>query len=702
MRRFALIPILATSAALAPLAAQTGAPAAPRQVPLTETVHGITLSDEYRWMEDPATKPEWSAWASGESLRTRALLDGQPVRAEFARLISEVSSSLIRQGNYQRAGGTAIWSRVLPGEQAARLMVRDAAGTRVLVDPAKAGGDALAAMGAFSLSPDGKVAAVHLSTGGSEVGDIRFFDTATGKEAYPALPRMWGEGSVTFLPGGMIAYTQMPEQLIDGDASKGSMAFVRPLAGGTPVKVLGGGAGGADVALTEFPLVFYPANSPFAVGLGAGARADQKFYVAPRTGLIAGKPKWVRLAGMEDRVSAAALHGNSAYLVTSKGNSARSVIVRTLDAAGNPGAPRVVMEGSESRIINDVVATRDGVYIMASSDGVLRLYHSPGGKAAFREVPLPFEGTMIASQPFADGTGLVLALTGWTRNATTYTVRGGKLAETGIESGVWGGAANVAVERMEAVSADGTKVPLVVTRLKTATGRVPTLVEAYGGYGMDTATPFYNRNAMAFMAKGGAMAYCGVRGGGERGRGWHEGGRGPNKPRGMEDLIACAETLTAKGIAPLRGPVATGSSMAGVLVPTAVLRKPSAFGGMVVRVGVVNASRMAQAENGANQFSEVGDPADPKQFADLVAMDAYQMIPTAKGLPPALMVIGMNDRRVAPWMTAKFVARAQAKWPGIVWLRGDDKAGHGVGTTEAVRRDEWSDIFAFAWWAQTK
>jgi hypothetical protein len=30
------------------------AAAAPTAVPVTGTVHGITLTDEYRWMEDPA------------------------------------------------------------------------------------------------------------------------------------------------------------------------------------------------------------------------------------------------------------------------------------------------------------------------------------------------------------------------------------------------------------------------------------------------------------------------------------------------------------------------------------------------------------------------------------------------------------------------------------------------------------------------
>lgn len=700
MRTLAFLPLAASLAVLVPvttLVAQSVVPV-PRQVPLTETIHGIALTDEYRWMEDPATRPEWAAWVGSESQRTRAMLDGLPVRAELSDLIRSTSSSLTRQGNVQQAGGTQTWFRTLPGEQSAKLIVKDAAGTRVLVDPAVAGGDKLMTMGAYALSPDGKTVAVHLSSGGSEVGKIHFFDVATGKEAYPALPNMWGEGAVTFLPGGLIAYNQMPEQVVDGDVSKGTASFIRPLAGGPQALVFGKDAGGADVSLEEFPVVVDAVASPFVVGIGAGARADQNYFLATRAGLLAGKPQWIRLAGLDDRVGTIAIKGNQVYIVASKTNSARDLVVRSVDARGKAVGPaRTVMAGTPELIINDVLATRDGIYVVASSDGVMRLFFTPGGKAAPREIKLPFEGTGSV-QTLPDGSGVMLSLTGWTRNATSYVVRGARLLPTGIESGVWEGAKDVVAERYEAVSADGTRVPLVVTRLKGATGRVPTLIEAYGGYGIDTATPFYNRNAMAFIARGGAMAYCGVRGGGERGRAWHEGGRGPNKPRGQEDLIACAETLTAKGVAPAHGPVVMGSSMAGVLVPGAVLRKPGAFGGMITRVGIVNASRIAFAENGANQFEEIGNPANPAQFADLVAMDGYQMLSKASGLPPTMMVIGMNDRRVAPWMTAKFVARARARWPDApIYLRSDDKAGHGVGTTEDVRRAEWADIFAFTW-----
>jgi prolyl oligopeptidase len=195
------------------------------------------------------------------------------------------------------------------------------------------------------------------------------------------------------------------------------------------------------------------------------------------------------------------------------------------------------------------------------------------------------------------------------------------------------------------------------------------------------------------------MAYCGVRGGGERGRAWHEGGRSANKPNGHADFIACAATLKAAGIAPIKGVVATGTSAGGALVPPAVLKEPDLFAAMVPRVAVLNASRIGAAANGANQFDEMGDPGTSEGFKALVVMDAYHQLATAKTMPDTLVTIGLNDKRVSPWMSAKFAARAQARFGDrrTVWLRAETDGGHGVGTAEGARVAEFADIFAFAW-----
>jgi prolyl oligopeptidase len=228
---------------------------------------------------------------------------------------------------------------------------------------------------------------------------------------------------------------------------------------------------------------------------------------------------------------------------------------------------------------------------------------------------------------------------------------------------------------------------------------MPTLLEACGGYGMSSATPTCWRDSMAWLAHGGAMAYCGVRAGGERGRAWHEGGRSANKTNGHADFIACAALLKEKGIAPLKGVVATGTSAGGTLVPLAVLQEPSLFAAMVPRVAVLNASRLGAAVNGANQFDEMGDPGTPEGFKALLAMDAYQRLATATSMPDTLLTIGLNDKRFSPWISAKFAARAQARFGDkrMVWLRAEADGGHGVGTAEGARVAQFADIFARAW-----
>jgi len=62
-----------------------------------------------------------------------------------------------------------------------------------------------------------------------------------------------------------------------------------------------------------------------------------------------------------------------------------------------------------------------------------------------------------------------------------------------------------------------------------------------------------------------------------------------------------------------------------------------------------------------------------------------------------LLTIGLNDRRVAPWMSAKFAARALARFGDhhLVLIRSDADAGHGIGSTRDQVIEERADIYAF-------
>ena len=60
-------------------AGDPGAPASPQQ-PVTDTYHGVTVSDPYRWLEDPHSGPVRD-WSEAQDKRTRTYLDGLPQRA---------------------------------------------------------------------------------------------------------------------------------------------------------------------------------------------------------------------------------------------------------------------------------------------------------------------------------------------------------------------------------------------------------------------------------------------------------------------------------------------------------------------------------------------------------------------------------------------------------------------------------------------
>ncbi|KAF7662440.1 hypothetical protein LDENG_00234740 [Lucifuga dentata] len=108
---------------------------------------------------------------------------------------------------------------------------------------------------------------------------------------------------------------------------------------------------------------------------------------------------------------------------------------------------------------------------------------------------------------------------------------------------------NCITTRLEACSQDKTLVPVTmfhavpVKCLKTA----PLLVHVYGAYGRDLNMEFCPEKRL-LLEHGWALAYCHIRGGGERGLSWHRQARMEGKQRGVEDLLACLSHLFSLGV----------------------------------------------------------------------------------------------------------------------------------------------------------
>src|SRR5271165_877316 len=100
------IAVLSSSFVLAQSAgAITAAPPGTRSGDVQETLHGVTIPDPYRWLEDQ-NSPETRAWISQQNDYTHKLLDGWPGRQRLEMRLSElkkverISSPIERNGRF--------------------------------------------------------------------------------------------------------------------------------------------------------------------------------------------------------------------------------------------------------------------------------------------------------------------------------------------------------------------------------------------------------------------------------------------------------------------------------------------------------------------------------------------------------------------------------------------------------------------------
>jgi len=104
--------------------------------------------------------------------------------------------------------------------------------------------------------------------------------------------------------------------------------------------------------------------------------------------------------------------------------------------------------------------------------------------------------------------------------------------------------ADYVTEQVFAISGDGTRVPMFLSRRRdlVATGDVPVVLYGYGGFDIPM-TPSFSLPMAVWMERGGMLAVANLRGGGEYGREWHDAGRLAHKQHVFDDFCACARSL---------------------------------------------------------------------------------------------------------------------------------------------------------------
>ncbi len=205
-------------------------------------------------------------------------------------------------------------------------------------------------------------------------------------------------------------------------------------------------------------------------------------------------------------------------------------------------------------------------------------------------------------------------------------------------------------------SKDGTRVPgLICHRRNCSVASAPTAMHVYGGFGV-TMTPWFAADIAAWLRHGGVYVLLAVRGGGERGTRWQEGGRRLKKQTAIDDCIAAAESLAARCTRPHRLGI-WGWSGGGLLAAACVSQRPELFGAAVIQSALLDMVRYERL-GGSSWTQEYGSIDDRAQFLALLNYSPLHHL-APRHYPATLVMASSRDKRVNPAHSLKFAAALQ-------------------------------------------
>ena len=263
--------------------------------------------------------------------------------------------------------------------------------------------------------------------------------------------------------------------------------------------------------------------------------------------------------------------------------------------------------------------------------------------------------------------------------------------------------ANYLVERLYAPAADGMQLPLDIVRRKDVrlNGEASCWLYGYGAYGI-SADASFSANNISLLDRGVIYAVAHIRGGGELGEAWHEGGRMMNKRNTFTDFIACADFLAHNRYAAHSRLIIEGGSAGGLLVGAALNLRPDICCAAILTVpfvDVLNTMSDASLPLTTGEYIEWGNPNKKSEYEYIKSYSPYDNI-TARDYPTMLLMTSLHDSQVPYWEAAKYTARMRAirADQNPLLLRINLEAGHGgsSGRYDRLRETAFEYTFGLA------
>ena len=661
----------------------------PTQVePVTETLHGVEITDPYRWLEDQDS-PRTRAWIEEQTAYTRAYLDAIPGRERIRNRIQELLA-VEAVSEPRQINGRCFFLKRGPFQEQPVIMVRDGdSGQDVpLVDPARRGEGNSVTVGIFNVSDDAKLLAYSVRRGAQDAYTVEFIDVERRRVLPDQLPMGFCDGLVFSTRNDGFYYSHI---------GVGSACSVRRsvywhsfgTAREQDIEIFCAGEGPhLRVYVVESPHCEYLAY--LTTSLSDPPRTDLHIH-----DLSAEKAPTRIFEQLEGYFFPFFLDNQLICLTDWKAPNRRLV---AMDLA-NPHCENWRELVPESRSLIQAFAIVGGLIFVSYVDNAttrIEIFDRTGQRHGC--VPCPPKSTARFQVWRPESEILFYEVTSFSQppEILSYHTPTGK-SEVWSQSRVSFDPSSIDLCQVNYRSKDNTEIPMLLVCQKGHSSEpLPTFLTGYGGFGA-SITPQFAAYSTFLIEHGFLFVVANLRGGSELGEQWHRAGKRLNRQTAIDDFIAAAEWLLTNRRTISDKLVIGGGSNAGLLVAAALTQRPDLFRAAVCLGPMLDMLRYHKFDLASTWVEEYGSAENAEDFHCLKAYSPYHHIQDGMAFPAVMLISGDADTRCNPMHARKMAARLQAATssPYPILLDYRPKWGHMPVQPLTIRIEALTDRLAF-------
>lgn len=664
-----------------------------RKGDVVDTYFDDKIADPYRWLEDDRSE-ETQAWVKTQNVTTQTYLEQVPYKGKIADIVRnlldyERISAPFTEGEY-----TYFYKNDGLQNQSVVYRQKGKGEAQVFIDPNTLSDDGTVSLAGLSFSKDGSLAAYQTSTGGSDWREVYIIDTDT--------KALIGETLIDVKFSGLSWYKNEGFYYSSYDKPKGSELSEKT----DQHKVYYHKVGTAQ---SEDQKVFGHVASEKHRYIGAQVTEDSKYLLVSAAESTSGNRAYLKdltKPNSEWQTVKESLEGD-VYLLTNDNNK---LFLVTNYQAPNTRVIMVDAASPNSENWQDIIPETEhvlspssaGAYIFAEYmvDAISKVFQYDLSGQKIREINLPGVGSAGSFGGKFDASNTYFTFSNYVTPTTIYEYdfSSGESSLFNKPASAFDGDKYIS-KQVFYYSADGTKVPMIITHHKDAKldGSNPTMLYGYGGFNI-SLTPSYSSTVAAWLELGGVYAVANIRGGGEYGKAWHDAGTQLKKQNVFDDFIAAAEYLIDENYTSSQYLALRGGSNGGLLVAAVSTQRPKLAAVALPAVGVLDMLRYHTFTAGAGWAYDYGTSEQSEEmYAYLKAYSPVHNIKANTAYPATLVTTADHDDRVVPAHSFKFIATLQAaqSGPNPTLIRIETDAGHGAGTPISKTIEQYADIYGF-------